>query len=397
MTASITFYAPCQGLATCLDTLCSQAYGSGHKFLVGLQLQRMCCFLLLLCIPLAGVWIFSEDILVPLVPDREIAALAGLYLRILVISMPASAVFECSKRYMQAQGLFTANTYVLLFAAPLNIFLNWLFVWKLELGYIGAPISAVITQWVMPLLLFLYVYFIDGSQCWGGFTWRIFSNWGPMIKLALPGMIMVEAEFFAFEILTLGAGRFGSTTLAAQSILVTLTSTTYQLPFPMSVAASTRIANLIGAKLPSAAKTCANVATVAGVCLGIFNCIWVFAFRYQIPRLFTNDPDVIAIVAHASPVVAVLQIFDGTACVASSLLRGVGRQEIGSYANLSAYYIIALPISFFTAFGLGWGLPGLWAGVGIGLMLVTIAEYAYLYSYNWNHAVEEAEQRNLSG
>ncbi|KJR82285.1 multidrug resistance protein, MATE family [Sporothrix schenckii 1099-18] len=397
MTASITFYAPCQGLATCLDTLCSQAYGSGHKFLVGLQLQRMCCFLLVLCIPLAGIWFFSEEILVSLVPEPEIAALAGLYLRVLVISMPASAVFECSKRYMQAQGLFTANTYVLLIAAPMNIFLNWLFVWQLQLGFIGAPISAVITQWTMPLLLLLYVYFVDGAQCWGGFTWRIFSNWGPMIKLALPGMIMVEAEFFAFEILTLGAGRFGSTTLAAQSILVTLTSTTYQLPFPMSVAASTRIANLIGAKLPIAAKTSANVATAAGVGLGLFNCLWVFAFRYQVPRLFTSEPDVIELVAQAIPVVAVLQIFDGTACVASSLLRGVGRQEIGSYANLAAYYIVALPISFATAFSLGWELRGLWAGVGIGLFLVTVAEYTYLYSYNWDRAVEEAEQRNLSG
>lgn len=80
-----------------------------------------------------------------------------------------------------------------------------------------------------------------------------------MVKLALPGMIMIEAEFFAFEILTLAAGRFGTTELAAQSILVTLTSTTYQIPFPMSIAASTRIANLIGAKLPEAAKTSAKV------------------------------------------------------------------------------------------------------------------------------------------
>ncbi|CAK7199959.1 hypothetical protein SEUCBS139899_002647 [Sporothrix eucalyptigena] len=397
MTASITFYAPCQGLATCLDTLCSQAYGSGHKFLVGLQLQRMCCFLLILCVPIATVWVYSEEILVNLVPEREIAALAGLYLRILVFSMPASAVFECSKRYMQAQGLFTANTYVLFISAPLNILLNWLFVWKLELGYIGAPISAVITQWMMPLLLLLYVYFIDGSQCWGGFSKRILSNWGPMIKLALPGMIMIEAEYFAFEILTLAAGRFGATELAAQSILVTLTSTTYQIPFPVSIAASTRIANLIGAKLPDAAITCAKVATVAGFLLGGFNLAWVAAFRYQIPRLFTNDPDVIELVAKACPIVAFMQVFDGTAAVASALLRGVGRQEIGSYANLAAYYIVALPISFALGLGLDWRLPGLWGGVTVGLFLVTVAENLYLYYFNWNHAVEEAEIRNASG
>lgn len=45
MTANITGYAVYQGLATSLDTLCAQAYGSGRKKLVGLQTQRMvCCF-----------------------------------------------------------------------------------------------------------------------------------------------------------------------------------------------------------------------------------------------------------------------------------------------------------------------------------------------------------------
>ncbi len=43
MTANITGYAIYQGLATSLDTLCAQAYGSGRKKLVGLQTQRMVC------------------------------------------------------------------------------------------------------------------------------------------------------------------------------------------------------------------------------------------------------------------------------------------------------------------------------------------------------------------
>lgn len=72
-------------------------------------------------------------------------------------------------------------------------------------------------------------------------------------------MIMVEAEWFAFEILTLATGQFGTSYLAAQSILVTLTSTTFQIPFPLSIAGSTRVANLIGAKLPDAAKISAKV------------------------------------------------------------------------------------------------------------------------------------------
>lgn len=369
MTASITFYSPVQGLATCLDTLCAQAYGSGHKTLVGLQLQRMCCFLVVLIIPLEYLWLHADGVLAALIPDQETAVLAGRYLRVLAFSMPASAVFECAKRYMMAQGLFMANTYVLLIAAPLNVLLNWYLVWHLEMGFIGAPISSAITQWLMPTLLLLYVVLIDGSQCWGGFSRRVFSNWGPMVRLALPGMIMIEAEYFAFEVLTLASGQFGTTELAAQSILVTITSTTYQIPFPMSIAASTRIANLVGARLPEAAKSCARVAVVAGVLLGLFNLTLVAGLRHQIPGLFTSDPDVVAVVVHAMPVCAFMQVFDGMSAVANGLLRGVGRQEIGGYASLAAYYLIGLPLSLYLAFYRDWKLPGLWAGVTLGLAL----------------------------
>jgi multidrug resistance protein, MATE family len=80
-----------------------------------------------------------------------------------------------------------------------------------------------------------------------------------MIRLAIPGMLMVVAEWLAFEILTLTSSQFGTSYLAAQSILVTVTATTFMIPFPVSIAASTRIANLIGAKLVGAARISAKV------------------------------------------------------------------------------------------------------------------------------------------
>lgn len=178
MTVNITYMAPVQGLATCLDTLCSQAFGSGHKTLVGLQVQRMVCFLLLATLPVAVIWWNSIEILAALLPERQSAELAGRYMRVLIVGMPAFVFFECGKRYVQSQGLFTANTYVLFIAAPVNVFLNWFFVWHLEFGFLGAPTAVVITQWLMPTLLVLYIIFVDGSQCWGGFSNRVFSNWG---------------------------------------------------------------------------------------------------------------------------------------------------------------------------------------------------------------------------
>lgn len=99
------------------------------------------------------------------------------------------------------------------------------------------------------------------------------------------------------------------------------------------------------------------------------NMVILFAFRYQLPSLFTSDARVTSIVADLLPLCALMQVFDGVACMAHGLLRGIGRQSFGGYANLMAYYLVALPVSFGTAFGLGWKLQGLWMGVTIGLIM----------------------------
>ena len=136
MTANITGYAVYQGLATSLDTLCAQAYGSGRKKLVGLQTQRMVFFLWTITIPIGVIWLCAEEILLKIVPEKDVAVLAGRYLRIVLIGAPGYATFESAKRYLQAQGLFSASLYVLMICAPLNAFMNWLFVWVCIQNYL---------------------------------------------------------------------------------------------------------------------------------------------------------------------------------------------------------------------------------------------------------------------
>jgi MATE family multidrug resistance protein len=131
VTAGISGYSIYYGLATSLDTLCAQAYGSGARHLVGVHLQRMVWFLLLVSVPITLVWFNGEAIIASLIPasERPVAVLAGRYLRVIALGAPGFGVFEASKRFVQAQGIFDANMYVMLFCAPLNVFMNWLFVW----------------------------------------------------------------------------------------------------------------------------------------------------------------------------------------------------------------------------------------------------------------------------
>ena len=166
-----------QGMANALDTLAGQAYGSGQYHRVGLHTQRMIAFIHICVCPLMIVWWNAEAFLYLVIPEEEVASLAALYLRIMILRAPAFIMFECGKRFTQAQKLFYPSTYVLLIVAPVNVLLHWLFVWRLDWGFVGAPLAVAISENLMALLLFLYIWLINGSQCWAGISRMIFKDW----------------------------------------------------------------------------------------------------------------------------------------------------------------------------------------------------------------------------
>ncbi|KAG5355857.1 putative transporter [Yarrowia sp. B02] len=392
MTSNITGFALFQGLSTCLDTLCCQAYGAGNMRKVGIYFQQCVCMSILVFLPIAAIWMCSEPLLALIIPEGELAALAALYLQIVALGVPGYIVFECGKKYLQAQGIFMAGTYVLAICAPLNAFLNWLLVWDkhVGIGYAGAPVAVVITEWAMAILIIGYIAFVDGRQCWFGLSPRAaFSNWGPMLKLAIPGVIMVEAEFLAFEILTLASSYFGSAALAAQSVLSTVMALAYQIPFSVAIAASTRVAHFIGAAQPQSAKRAARIALYSTILISTFNCTTLFVFRRPIAGLFSSDVDVVNLVAFVLPLCAVGQFFDCISSVVAGVLRGQGRQKIGGYVNLFYYYAVATPLSLFFGFVCGWELMGLWAGIIVGIVGIAATEAYFVLTSDWNAIIEK--------
>ena len=303
MIANICGYGIFQGIATCLDTLGAQAYGRGDYVMVGVYTQRCGLLMGLVLVPVLLLWCKAEIFLEVFVPQKECVILAARYLKVLAIGCPGYVIFELAKHYLQAQGIFKASTYVLLFCAPMNVVLNYVFVWSstFGFGFIGAPVAVVITDYTMALIALMYIAYIDGYQCWKGWSKAALSNWNYMCQLALSGVITVEAEWLAFEVLTFAAAHLGTTELATQTVLATLCVLTYQVPLSMGIAASTRVGNLIGAKLPDSAAMACKTGIYVSLVFGTLNGIILFASRNSIGSLFTSDPDVIKMVAQVLP------------------------------------------------------------------------------------------------
>lgn len=108
-------------------------------------------------------------------------------------------------------------------------------------------------------------------------------------------------------------------------------------------------------------------AVALSVLLGLLNSTILWTLRYVLVGLFTDDEEVARLAAGVMGILAIMQLSDAVSTGAHGLLRGIGQQHIGGYANLVGHYVFSLPFGLGTAFGLGWGLQGLWIGVASGV------------------------------
>lgn len=201
MTANVTGFSVLSGFISALDSVLPAAYSHAPKT-VGLWTQRAAVISAVLLVPISAIWLASEQILGLLGQEEQVAALASLYLRILVLGLPGYACFEICRRYLQAQGLMHAPTVVLFVASPLNAVLNYLLVWgppSVRLGFIGAPIASVVSTWLMALLCLLQCY-VAPRIAWAGWSRRAFSGLTPLVNLGLAGTLAICSEWWSWEV-----------------------------------------------------------------------------------------------------------------------------------------------------------------------------------------------------
>lgn len=385
-----------EGIATALDTLTPQAYGSGNHELVGIYVQSSILLSLFIYLPCCLAWWNAPFFLKYVTQNEDVVRMTTQYLKVLVFGGPPYIFFQCGKRFLQAQGIFEAGTGILFISAPIHVVVSWALVWSRNwgLGFVGAPIALTLNYWLMASLLVLYVRFVDGRECWQGIApfRNLLHEWGPLFSLGVPGMVMLESEYVAYELMTLLASYLGTIELAAQSAVLSCASLTYMVAFAFSIASSTRIGSFLGGQNIHSAKIATRSSLIAAVLVALLNALSLVLFKRKLSMLFTQDPEVSDLVTRLfGSVAAVVQLFDGTASVASGILRAQGRQKVGGIINLVSYYAVAFPLAVLFSFYYSFSVFGLWIALGFGMFLIGFSETAIIFLSDWDRIILDSE------
>jgi MATE family multidrug resistance protein len=296
---------------------------------------------------------------------------------------------------MLAQGVTTVQSCVSVMVLPFHILFNYILIVNpsTRIGFIGAPLATVLSYWIMFILGLMYAVFINGYQAWGGWSRGSLNGWGSFMKMGMSSIIMTCSEWWAFEILALGASYLGIVPLASFSVVMSLIDLFYNVNYGVATIAGNKVGNLIGDSMVNKAIFTTRCAFITSVFCSLLNISIFLGFRRFFASLFTQDTDVIELAVSILPYVAYFHAFDGLSTVSGFILRGQERHNIGAIVNSMGYYLISIPLGFYLAFKVHMGLSGFYTAITFTLILTSSGLIYAVITANWEEVVQRCKVR----
>ncbi|KAK3164453.1 hypothetical protein QOZ80_1AG0018770 [Eleusine coracana subsp. coracana] len=357
------------GLATGLETLCGQAYGAEQYHKLSLYTYRSIIVLLIVCVPMAIMWVCIPEVLPLIGQDPQIATEAGNYALWLIPGLFAFGVAQCFSKFLQSQSLIFPMVLSSFITITIFIPLCWFMIYKIGMGNAGAALSVSICDWVEVTVLGLYIkYSPSCDKTRAPFTWEAFSGIGSFMRLAVPSALMLCLEWWSYELLVLLSGILPNPALETSvlSICISTVVLVYNLPFGIGTAASVRVSNELGAGNPEGARLVVVVALSIVICSAILVSVSLLSLRHFIGFAFSNEEEVINYVTRMVPLLSISVLADNLQGVLTGISRGCGWQHLGAYVNLGAFYLVGVPVALVLGFTMHLGGAGFWMGMIAG-------------------------------
>ncbi|KAJ3677232.1 hypothetical protein LUZ60_002956 [Juncus effusus] len=384
------------GMGSAVETLCGQAYGA-HKYgMLGIYLQRSAVLLIATGVPLTVFYVFSKPLLILLGESPEIASAASLFVYGLIPQIFAYAVNFPIQKFLQSQSIMAPSAYTSAATIVLHLIMNWLVVYKLGWGLLGASLVLSFSWWIMVLAQFGYIVWSPRCRLtWSGFTWKAFSDLPDLFKLSVASAVMLCLETWYYQVLVLIAGLLPNPEIALDSLAIcmSINGWVFMISVGFNAAASVRVSNELGAGNPKSASFSVVIVTTISFIVALVISFVVLLCRDYLSYVFTEGDEVSRAVSSLTPLLAVTLILNGIQPVLSGVAVGCGWQAFVAYVNVGCYYVVGIPLGCLLGFHFQFGTSGVWLGMIGGTLMQTIILIWVTVRTDWNKEVEEASKR----
>lgn len=335
----------------------------------------------LLVMPL--MW-WSQPILLALGQKPVVAELAQDFLRIAGFGLIPMLGALTLNSYLAAMEKPKVVMLVTLAGLPVNIFLNWVFLFgnlgAPELGVRGSAIASLSVQLLQFVLLVVYARWLPTAR-----RYRLFQRWWrpdwPAMRavfwLGMPIGLTMVAEGGLFVASNVMMGWIGTKELAAHGIALQLASITFMVHLGLSNAATVRAGQAKGRNDAAFMRDAGVTVTVVSIVMALIAVAVFEWFPRPLVELYLDathpeTPAIVEIAVYLMFYAALFQLTDALQVIALGLLRGVQDTRVPMVIAGVSYWLIGMPVAYGLAFVAGIGPAGLWLGLVAGLSVAAL-------------------------
>lgn len=408
MFSNVTGFSMVIGFGAGKEPLISQAFGARNFKRCGDILQRQLAIHAVILLFVTAIWIKTEDILILCKQPSAVAALAGRFVLWRVAALPSLALKEDLTGFLTAQRVMILPMVASISASIVNV-LGFMFLIP-KVGFIGAPLAYTLANNMQALGLMLFSpCVLPETAAWPSWSMQTaFSGWGEILKLALPGGILMLCEWWGWESNLFFAGLLcedsvaGCVDLDTFPIVANTMVVGFMPNFGVAMAAIALIGNALGANDPSRARRFAYMSLVVAAIMGGSIAFILVLLRGSWGLLFTDDPEVVELTSRVLPTIAAYIFWDnlGPGSLVN-ILRGMSVVVLPAIINFVAFYLIGIPFGLWLTFNRShehWGIIGLWSGLVLAMFVLVASLMLYLCCrVNWHSLAELAQRTALEG
>lgn len=397
--ANVTGFAVLTGLCAAMDPICGQAHGASNGKLLRKTLVMATILLLGASIPIAFLWLHVDAVLLRFGQQADMSSNARSYVVCLLPDLAVTSFVNPLKSYLSAQGVTLPTLFASALALALHVPLT---MWMARTrGIQGVATAVWVSDLAVAVMLAGYVLVSERRRkAGGGGGWveQTRGEWVRLLRLAVPSCLNTCLEWWCYEILVLLTGRLPDArrTVAVMAVTLNFDYLLFAGMLSLSVSASVRVSNELGAGEAWAARRAGMVSIVGGAVGGVGGRVAMVAARRAWGSIYSSDAGVREGVGRAMEVMAVLEVVNFPLNVCGGIVRGTARPAVGMYAVVAGFYVLALPLGVALAFKARLGIQGLLLGFLVGAAASLAVLLTFIARMDWPAEAQKARTRTTA-
>ena len=318
-----------------------------YAFVVGVILE----ILALVLSPFIPIWMgVEEDIVRP----------ASLYFSITSITL----IFRTSARVFAAMIRSLKDTrspmYISVAENILNVILNFVFIYGLGLGVVGAAIASCISFGIGGIAMFLMM--LSKKQLRPSFVDLKPDKdiWMEALRIGYPVLGATVVSCMGYIVFAGMVSGMGTIIFAAHSIAVTAEQIVYIPGYGLRAATSTLIGNALGEGNTAKLSATRKMTILMTMVIMLVNGTLLFLFAYPFMQIFTNSTEVVIIGSKMLKLVSFSEIFFGLMIVLEGISYGMGQTKHIFVCESFSMWGVRIVGTFLCVKIFGLGLTAVW-------------------------------------